>query len=1085
MRSSHLFGFAIAGSVVSCVGSAFAAAAPAGAGTNFWVGAASGGSWADAANWRGVAKDGSEIAPLDLMKKSCYYVFTNLTDGAVITMDYAGGNDVRTDSYTKYALSPGFLFEIPKGATVKVVPGATCSEFMFNDNAAPKSVLTVNGGLLEWGAKQRTAIETTPWTSHLTVNGDGSVRFIDKSMLFWADWLYLSGTGNYYFPDNMQMHTSGLTGYGRARAIVEKNGGMHLGALSADGKTTLDVQEGAQLTLGTGFGMNGGSSTWKGYVEGAGTIFSCGGGLDAFARSIDSGDTGNLGFTGLFRWSQGGFLFGTAAAPLYLNAASALAADGGGFTHLYGNQTFATLSGIGNDGGLWAPTNGTVTLAGRADNVATSTVYSARITGSNTTLVKDGANYDLTLSGENDFDGAVRVKAGSLTLDRGGLRRKNLRAAWCFEDPDRIGADSSCGGQWHLTNDLACVSMSTIPLISLVDDGVRGKALHFDGSKLAYGTIFSDAPGVVKTGTLPSGNDPFTVSFWMRPNLSKCGSYPNFFRWWNESWSGLKGVSFRTINGSRFNRFAMCTDSGWTVSEPITPRYVAVANMTDSFGKADYLVDGKWHHIVGTYDAQQHFNLYVDAKLCATANLGANMNMPSGAQVRLGNYSQTDGNHKYGGDLDEVAIYYGCWSADDVKDEYEGGYKAAAQDILPNPVAHWTFDEETTEGDKRYFKDVSPQGNELDLESLPNGSGAYATTKPVVQPVANGGRYVSFPDASKGAYLKLRGDKSLGSVIGSGNVSFTLSVRLSRAMNGVTVLAMGNTNDTAKCVRLHHTSDCPRTIQFYVGSTGGKFDDQFQQTALEKYGADWSNLAVSYDAGCKVASLYRDGVLVKSVTSVSLNLDPVDFFVGTYRANLAALDTSFDDIRLYDVPLSAAQMKALARRVRNNSSDQPVLKTTVPVTVDAGAKLVLKGMGETFENTVTGSGTVEVAKGADCTVKGLSGFKGTLAVNGRATLDEIAVRLAQAAGGADVLSVGTDGLVTLADTGTIYVTDDGVVATDIPGHRWTLCDAAKIANPEAFENWTVSPSPSQGWSVKEKKGKLVLLAHGGLLILVR
>lgn len=1076
--------FAASGVLFCACALSVSAAEPPVAGTNYWVGASSGGSWSDAANWHGVAKDGTDAAPLDLMKKSCFYVFTNLTDGAVVTMDYAGGNDdnVGKTGYTQYALSTGFLFDIPAGATVSVVPGESFSRFLFNNNnsSTPKSILTVNGGMLNWGAKQRTQIDENPWRSHLTVFGTGSVRFTDNEMEFWSDWLYLSSSIDYYFTNTPSMATSGIHCWTTSgRLVVERNGVLKTSAIAADGKKTLEVQEGAELHLQTGFGLNENSKySWQGAVTGSGTIYSCGGGLDTFLKGNFSA---NQPFTGCYRWSQGGFVFGTASQPVYLNAASALAADGGGFTHLFGDQTVGVISGVGSDGGIWAPTNHTLTVAGRA--AATSTVYSARITGTNTKFVKDGANYELTLNGANDFTGEVEVKAGTLTLDRGGLRRKNLRAAWSFEDAADLGADNSLGGQWRVVPDGVCTS--TDPLARLVDDGVQGKALHFGGDSKPLGTILQDASGITKSGVLPSGNDPFTVSFWIRPDLAKCGNYPNFVRWWNGAWNARKGVSFRTINGSGFNRFAMCTDSGWTVTEPLTTNLAAVANMQDSFGNSRYLVDGNWHHIVGTYDAHQTFRLYVDSKLCATAALGANMQMPTEPQIRFGNYSKTDSNHKYAGDLDEVAIYYGCWTDDEVKAEYDSRSPVVAQEILPDPVAHWTFDEEVTENDRRFFRDVSPRGNGLDLESFPNGSGQYATTAPVVQPAPNGGRYVKFPSTSEGAYLQIRSEKALGDYIGSGNVSFTLSVRGTRSMNNKTVLVMGETNNTSKCVRYIHTSNCPRRAQFAVGGSSFTYNDQFQATSVETIGAEWCDLILSYDAESKIMRCYRDGVYVGRSSGISLNLDPVNFIIGRYRGDMASLNTSFDDVRLYDVPLNEAQVRALARRMRTDAGDAPILKTTVPVAVDAGATLVLKGMGESFSNAVSGAGTVEIAKGSTYTVTGLGGFQGTLAINGRATLAALPISLAQAASGDAALACGADGLVTFAPTGTIRVTDAGVTSGALHGKSWTLANAGQITNPQALKDWTFEPALAQGWKVQEKDGKIVLSAKTGWIILFR
>ena len=145
----------------------------------------------------------------------------------------------------------------------------------------------------------------------------------------------------------------------------------------------------------------------------------------------------------------------------------------------------------------------------------------------------------------------------------------------------------------------------------LVDDGVSGRALRFlSGSTDALrtkGVVFSYVVGA-RDCSMPAGNDPFTVSFWLRPDRSGMpngSAGPNFLRIWNGGWNAGTGVSFRGRYGFRY--LYMCTDSSWTYSTPVTSNLVAQAD----FGSSDYLGDGKWHHVVGTY-TNQTFQLYVD-----------------------------------------------------------------------------------------------------------------------------------------------------------------------------------------------------------------------------------------------------------------------------------------------------------------------------------------------------------------------------------------------------------------------------------------------------------------------------------------
>ena len=116
--------------------------------------------------------------------------------------------------------------------------------------------------------------------------------------------------------------------------------------------------------------------------------------------------------------------------------------DGGGSLAFTASQTLGLLSGEGSSGCIQMPNASTLTVAGT--NAAAATRFEARISG-NADFVKDGADYSLTLAGDNAWTGSTRVAAGVLGISRCNYRQ-GLVASWTFDDPLDLGADSGPSG---------------------------------------------------------------------------------------------------------------------------------------------------------------------------------------------------------------------------------------------------------------------------------------------------------------------------------------------------------------------------------------------------------------------------------------------------------------------------------------------------------------------------------------------------------------------------------------------------------------------------------------------------------------
>jgi hypothetical protein len=91
------------------------------------------------------------------------------------------------------------------------------------------------------------------------------------------------------------------------------------------------------------------------------------------------------------------------------------------------------------------------------------------------------------------------------------------------------------------------------------------------------------------------------------------------------------------------------------------------------------------------------------------------------------------------------------------------------------------------------------------------------------------------------------------------------------------------------------------------------------------YDGQWHHVAFAYDASSKTATLYRDGVQFDQKTNETIAFDGNDaaFVVGGFQEAVNIVDTYanntwmsgfpglLDNIRLYNTPLSAADVMAL------------------------------------------------------------------------------------------------------------------------------------------------------------------------------
>jgi len=81
--------------------------------------------------------------------------------------------------------------------------------------------------------------------------------------------------------------------------------------------------------------------------------------------------------------------------------------------------------------------------------------------------------------------------------------------------------------------------------------------------------------------------------------------------------------------------------------------------------------DGEWHHVVGVVEDTKHLKIYLDGELKGTANVSDSISAAYGSsQKPTIAYTEHMGGIWYEGAIDEVAVYEGALSEDDVQRLY-------------------------------------------------------------------------------------------------------------------------------------------------------------------------------------------------------------------------------------------------------------------------------------------------------------------------------------------------------------------------------------------------------------------------------
>lgn len=633
-----------------------------------------------------------------------------------------------------------------------------------------------------------------------------------------------------------------------------------------------------------------------------------------------------------------------------IGAANVAIEDSGTLALSDRDWTVGALSGEGLQGGVEMRGDGDKKLAIGVDATGRSE-YKALLRGANVTLEKFGAGYKQIMSGKAENVTNLVIREGELELRR-PLMRQGQAVHYGFDSAEELLRDD---GVANLT---LSPDGEAAPLY--IADGVRGGAIRFaDGAAANSGMA-------IPPSNFPVGNSSFTVSVWIRPTAEACANESAFV-----CWGGTDDYKFVYL---RFVSSTVLRFSNWSCDMDAT-----------GFGNLD---DGKWHHIVATYDAENYRlkSVYVDGLRRSTQNAAHDLNVEYDKPLRLA--LKWDNSLQYSGDMDELTICNYAWSQEEVTAEYQLKNPQTETNpaaFLPQPIAHWTFDDGENIG-----ADSSRNGFDLTVAGNVNAEEGGLIN----------GKAARISDES--GYFKL---ETVPDVFPQGNKDFTVIYRIKadtwqREDSFPTVLTWGDTDKWASGGLLKLGMKKGRAgVRLTVCGDVWEDKDDFDAvnniyTSVGTERLRWQTIAVTYrpshNDAKSVRNVYYDGKLAYMLMNNDKNvtLVPQDFAIGAMANGTGKFRGLIDDVQIYDQALSAGQIRYLSEKL-SGVDGFSVLPEGAAVSVADNAKL--KVAANERIAALSGSGSVTVAPLATLSVGSTEGFSGTFDGYGTVELRELAV----------------------------------------------------------------------------------------------
>ncbi|MBR4171308.1 MAG: LamG domain-containing protein [Kiritimatiellae bacterium] len=691
-----------------------------------------------------------------------------------------------------------------------------------------------------------------------------------------------------------------------------------------------------------------------------------------------------------------------------LPVSSVTAKSSGTVTFEKQQASVAQLSGTALAGGIETTTEG-VTLRVGTEAGEANTTFKGMIRNGGSSLVKEGSGYALELSGKTTGVTNLAVEAGTLTLRR-PLARRGLVCWYPFDDATAPGTDAGPAG--------FTVTKVGNNELTTVDNGSSGPALHFPGNAyLSSETAFRPV-------SFPRGNGSFTISVWVRPTAAACSAKAPICCW---GYGATKQFSVLRLHTTSQIAFA-----NW--GEDLT---VTTPNLSD----------GNWHHIVAVYDSENaHKVVYYDGAKAGEKNGVAVLDVSAQIPFQIGHRTDSgNANVFYSGDIDEVMLFDYAWDANEAADEY--AHKAQLPvdpaTLLPEPIAHWTFDDDTAPG-----SDSSTNHLDLTMEGTVSlESGDFIC-----------GKAARFSSTS--GYFKF---DEFPEQIPSGNNAYTVIARIrpdTTQPNYLPAIVMwGDTEhwDWGKLFKMGMNRSCSGIRATVSGCVFGADSN----TSTLKYlpgayttemGTDrtrWTTFAITYspkeNSSSKITRFYVDGELAWEKLNGTVDITPMEFSIGSNYGGTTHFYGLIDDIAIYNCSMSEGQIRLIAERFATSCGESEVtspkvLATAPAVTVANDATLNVASI-ESAES-LSGAGTVNLPPLASLTVAKVANWSGT--IQGKGTLG--------IADGA-TLDLGDGTSPALTAEGAVSLGTNVRVETTAGGGVYTLLQAASFTGTENLTGW--------------------------------
>lgn len=395
-----------------------------------------------------------------------------------------------------------------------------------------------------------------------------------------------------------------------------------------------------------------------------------------------------------------------------------------------------------------------------------------------------------------------------------------------------------------------------------------------------------------------TNSSTFTYSAWVKADaVSPAGNYSMVFKQ-----DGGSGTFVYAVQAFGDNAAKICASVGKSYSVDYTA-------CTPS-----NLVVGRWYYVTGVY-ASSVIKLYIDGNYITSATY-----VTSAASAPAGNFAiggdPAAGNRYFDGSIDNLRIYNYARTPAQIAWEYNRGA----------PVAWYKFDECTGTS-------ISDWG--------PNGSGGYNGNTGTLTIGASGSNTSAGTCSTSGAWY----DGATGKVNSSmdfdgtddyvsGTMNSSVNFSSLSASAWIKITNLPSSSDRDQIVSVYNSNEDDAVFTLNIAGDGGAVANRLQFLRFNAWASDgshwdctanskcyvsagqWIHVAVVHDSTTGYVYFYRDGVLVASYAARTgawgaggYDVTGPGFNIGKATGTSSAFDGLIDDVRMYNYPLTAAQVR--------------------------------------------------------------------------------------------------------------------------------------------------------------------------------